>query len=237
VSVNGLILHFPPGGTGTYTLDQSCEGNLTFNDSGVHYDIFVRANGREIEMIETDANSVLNGTAEKLHRAKETNTTADNQNRTMKTISLLAAMLVPALFAGPTLAGNQVTLKASWASVETYEVQFPILFVTGNATQLGRYTATYEEQVDIGVNFGSSVGTITLFAANGDSIFAIQTGQGDPTPDDPNIISIVEVSTITGGTGRFTGATGSFTIERLVDETTGISSGSFSGTVSSPGIH
>jgi len=68
VSVNGLLLHFPPGGTGTYTLDQSCEGTLTFNDSGVHYDIFVRANGREIEMIETDANSVLNGTAEKASR-------------------------------------------------------------------------------------------------------------------------------------------------------------------------
>ena len=66
VSVNGLILHFPPGGTGTYTLDQSCEGTLTFNDSGVHYDISVRGSARQIEMIETDANSVLNGTAEKV---------------------------------------------------------------------------------------------------------------------------------------------------------------------------
>ena len=66
VSVNGLILHFPPGGTGTYTLNQSCEGNLTFNDSGVHYDISVRGSARQIEMIETDANSVLNGTAEKV---------------------------------------------------------------------------------------------------------------------------------------------------------------------------
>ena len=66
VSVNGLILHFPPGGTGTYTLNQSCEGTLTFNDSGVHYDISVRSYGRQIEMIETDNNSVLNGTAEKV---------------------------------------------------------------------------------------------------------------------------------------------------------------------------
>jgi hypothetical protein len=66
VSVNGLILHFPPGGTGTYTLNPSCEGTLTFNDSGVHYDIFVRGSARQIEMIETDANSVLNGTAEKV---------------------------------------------------------------------------------------------------------------------------------------------------------------------------
>jgi hypothetical protein len=158
----------------------------------------------------------------------------------MKTISLLAAMFMTALFAGTALAGNQVTFKGSWASVETYEVQFPILFVngtaTGNATQVGRYTATYEEQVDIGINFGSSVGAITVVAANGDSIFATQTGQGDPTPD-PNIISIVEVSTITGGTGRFAGATGTFTIERVVDQTTGLSSGSFNGTISSPGIH
>src|SRR6266480_5076084 len=66
VSINGLILQFPPGGTGTYTLNQSCEGTLTFNDSGVHYDISVRGSARQIEMIETDANSVLNGTAEKV---------------------------------------------------------------------------------------------------------------------------------------------------------------------------
>ena len=63
VSINGLILHFPPGGTGTYTLNQNCEGTLTFNAGPIHYDIFVRANEEEIEMIRTDANSVLNGTA------------------------------------------------------------------------------------------------------------------------------------------------------------------------------
>jgi hypothetical protein len=50
------------------------------------------------------------------------------------------------------------------------------------------------------------------------------------------VASIVEVGTITEGTGRFAGATGTFTVERLVDLTTGISSGSFSGTISSPGI-
>jgi hypothetical protein len=66
VSVNGLILHFPPGGTGTYTLNESCEGTLTFNLGPIHYDIFVRANEKEIEMIETNANSVLNGTAKRV---------------------------------------------------------------------------------------------------------------------------------------------------------------------------
>ena len=153
----------------------------------------------------------------------------------MKTISSLAAIFVIALFASPAPADQQVAFNGSWVSHETYDVQFPVMFVHGTArgyaTQIGRYTATYEEQVDLLT--GSSVGAITVVAANGDVIFATQTGQGDPTPD-PDIFSIVEVSTITGGTGRFAGATGTFTIERLVNLTTGDSSGSFSGTISHP---
>jgi hypothetical protein len=153
----------------------------------------------------------------------------------MKTISSLAAIFVIALFASPAVASEQVPFNGSWVSHETYDVQFPVMFVhgtaTGYATRIGRYTATYEEQVDLLT--GSSVGAITVVAANSDVIFATQTGQGDPTPD-PDIFSIVEVSTITGGTGRFAGATGTFTIERLVSLSTGDSSGSFSGTISHP---
>ena len=65
-SVNGLILHFPPGGTGTYTLNQDCQGTLTFTGGPINFDIFVRANGKEIEMIRTDNNTVLNGTAKRV---------------------------------------------------------------------------------------------------------------------------------------------------------------------------
>ncbi len=39
------------------------------------------------------------------------------------------------------------------------------------------------------------------------------------------------MSTITGGTGRFEGATGSFTGVRLLNEATGVSSRSFTGTI------
>src|SRR5258708_39906336 len=162
-------------------------------------------------------------------------TTAANQNRTMKTISSLAAICVIALFATAAPADQQVPFKGSWVSHETYDVQFPVMFVhgtaTGNATQIGRYTATYEEQVDLLT--GSSVGVITVVAANGDVIFATQTGQGDPTPD-PDVFSIVEVSTITGGTRRFAGAPGTFTIARLLDLTTRDSSRFFYRTLSHP---
>jgi hypothetical protein len=35
-----------------------------------------------------------------------------------------------------------------------------------------------------------------------------------------------------GGTGRFAGATGSLTVERVLIQATGVSSGSFNGTIS-----
>ena len=103
---------------------------------------------------------------------------------------------------------------------------------TGIATHLGRFTATYE--VDVDLSSGSGIGVLQFIAANGDRIFTTLVGQGTPTGT-PGINLIVEVNTITGGTGRFTNAKGSFTVERLVDLTTGFTSGSFNGTISSPG--
>ncbi len=120
--------------------------------------------------------------------------------------------------------------------VETDVVQPPILSVdgsgTGIATQLGRFTVTYE--VTVQLSDGSGIGSTQFIAANGDSIFTELIGLGTPTGT-PGINLIVELNTITGGTGRFAGATGSFTVERLVDLATGSTSGSFNGTISSPG--
>jgi hypothetical protein len=77
---------------------------------------------------------------------------------------------------------------------------------------------------------GSATGSISLTAANGDRLDATFIGQATPTSE-PNVVTIEEVATISGGTGRFAGSTGTFTIRRLLTRVTGVSSGSFDGTI------
>jgi hypothetical protein len=146
-----------------------------------------------------------------------------------------AATVGPALAQaqrGTPAANRQVPFKGSVQAHETYDLQFPTLFVdaigTGTATHLGRFTVTYQVEVDLVTGGGPA--SIVLVAANRDAIFATGSGQGSPT-EDPDIASIVETYTITGGTGRFAGAAGSFTVQRLVNLVTGITSGSFDGTI------
>jgi hypothetical protein len=109
----------------------------------------------------------------------------------------------------------------------------PLAFVdasaTGNATHLGRFTVEFSHTVNFATRTGE--GTYTFTAANGDTLTADFTGQAQPGP----IVSIVEHAIITGGTGRFAGATGSFTVQRQFDPVTGTTKGSFEGTISSPG--
>lgn len=74
-----------------------------------------------------------------------------------------------------------------------------------------------------------SVGHLTLTARNGDVISATFTGKSSPVA--PGVIGILEHATITGGTGRFAGAAGSFVLERTLVRATGMTSGSFNGTI------
>ena len=57
---------------------------------------------------------------------------------------------------------------------------------------------------------------------------------GTPTAA-PGVASIVETGIINGGTGRFASASGSFKLERLFSFATNLTTGSFEGTISSPG--
>lgn len=105
---------------------------------------------------------------------------------------------------------------------------------TGNAVLLGRFTVEAPHRVD--TRTGTAIGSIAFTAANGDVLTADFTGASGPSAT-PGSFAIVETASITGGTGRFAGATGSFIVERLVDMTTLLTTGSFEGTISSPGAN
>jgi len=97
----------------------------------------------------------------------------------------------------------------------------------GTASHLGRYTVVYD-QTTVSLATGTAIGRMTLTAANGDVLVAAFAGQGAPQGA---LARIEETATITGGTGRFAGATGTLTIVRLLDQSTGISAGSLDGTI------
>ena len=99
---------------------------------------------------------------------------------------------------------------------------------TGTATHLGRFTASSDLTVDFATLAGISRWTLT--AANGDVLTATTTGQATPNSDGVTP-TVVESATITGGTGRFAGATGSFRLECSSNQATGVSTGSFDGII------
>ena len=153
------------------------------------------------------------------------------------------ALLALLALAGPAAAERQenqerqVPFRGQFEGVSTVIAVDPpiataITSGTGNATHLGQFSFQHPHTV----NFGTSqlAGTFNLVAANGDKIFADISGQISPTST-PGIVLVEGTATVTGGTGRFAGASGSFAIQRLFDPATFISVGSFEGTISSPG--
>lgn len=148
---------------------------------------------------------------------------------------LLIIVLMSTTLAAPATGERELLLKGSIEALETYAVNFPIMSVTasgsGNASQLGRFTVSYEVAVDLITVSGPA--SAEFVAANGDSVYATGTGQATETGT-PGVFDIVENYTITGGTGRFAGAGGTITLDRVVDTNTGATSGVISGTIVLP---
>jgi hypothetical protein len=146
---------------------------------------------------------------------------------------VLLTLMVSTSFAAPS--ERQLVFKGSLQAVETHVVTFPTFSLdatgSGNATQLGLFTMSFQGVVFIPSLSGTT--TATLVAADGSSLYADGVGQGTVT-ENPDFVSIVEMYTITSGTGRFAGASGSFTVERLTQRSTGVSSGTISGYIDVP---
>lgn len=124
----------------------------------------------------------------------------------------------------------------------TYQVQPPppsvVITATGVgvATHLGRFeflirnTVTPVANPAPGCAISSTESfTATLTASNGDTMSLVGTGTGCQNPP---AVDIIDVATVTGGTGRFDGATGSVTVTTTADQTTRTEVVRFDGVIS-----
>ncbi len=109
--------------------------------------------------------------------------------------------------------------------------------VTSSDTQLGPFTLFYSLVVDFAF-LGTPPGApgasqmVVGDAANGDSILTCFFGNpGNPPLCDNGDLHVGSTHTIIGGTGRYAGARGSYTIDQCVNLATGETSGTISGTI------
>jgi hypothetical protein len=67
LSINGTIIQPPQGNPGVYTVDADCTGTLTFAD-GPKFDLQITPNGKQINMLQTNPNTAMQGTAQRVSR-------------------------------------------------------------------------------------------------------------------------------------------------------------------------
>jgi hypothetical protein len=118
--------------------------------------------------------------------------------------------------------GTELPFSGSFTTVTDVPPPSARATAEGTATQLGRFTGTLAAEVNPD---STGTGTFTFTAANGDQLSGTFVGQGVFIP--PNTARLTEVATIVSGTGRFTGATGTFTMVRFdtIDFATGKATG------------
>ena len=158
----------------------------------------------------------------------------------MKTIGLIAATFLTLALSIPAVNAAGIPLRepfnGTWEAneVSTAFGDPPIGFFSNgqgtlSSTQFGPFTLYLTVLVDMGTFDG--VGRARLIDANGDSIFTYASGHADPVTLDPPVFHITETYIVTGGTGRWAHARGSFSVDRTIDLSTGDSSGTFHGAI------
>ncbi len=148
--------------------------------------------------------------------------------------ALLIALAMALSLAGPAAASEPVPFKGTLEGVATTTFLNPTsvsvdIEGAGYAAHLGRYTVEVPHLVNPQTRIAT--GSYVFTAANGDTLTATFTGQASLT-ETPGVLTIEETATITGGTGRFSDATGTFTTRRVFNQLTGLTTGSFEGTIS-----
>lgn len=101
----------------------------------------------------------------------------------------------------------------------------------GNATHLGRFTVAASQCLDPETGIITK-GEAIFTAANGDQVFARHSGQ---VTGSPPVLAFEIHYTVTGGTGRFAGASGGIDATGDFDVRTRGGTASLDGVISSPG--
>lgn len=148
---------------------------------------------------------------------------------------VLAALTLPL----QALAGEQVPLKGWDSGSFTLEADADgcaglfgvVIDDVGKATHVGAYA--YHANECFNLTTGAFAGTFTMTAANGDTISGTYEGVVVDIVGDLGLYE--QEAVVTGGTGRFAGASGGFHLSGIANLATLESSQSISGTVSSPG--
>jgi hypothetical protein len=151
-------------------------------------------------------------------------------------LSLVVISTLVLALAGPVAADDQVPFRGRLEGTVTVTPLDPpmasvLIEASGNASLLGHFTLEVPHLVNQALRLGT--GSYVFTAANGDTLTAEFTGLA--TVVAPGVLTTSETATITGGTGRFADASGSFTAERTFYVATGVTIGSFEGSISSPG--
>ncbi len=149
----------------------------------------------------------------------------------------MAATILTAALAVPAAAQKPVPFEGALQGQDTDIGGPDTAFVvdtsgTGIGTPVGQFSLSQEATVNTVA--GTETGSAHWTAANGDSIYTTFVGSGEFLAS--GLIRINEIHVITGWTGRFAGAQGSFTVDRLASPTTFMTHGSFHGSITAPGL-
>ena len=159
---------------------------------------------------------------------------------------LMAGTILTAALAIRAVAQTQVPFKGTFQGNDTVTPPTLTQSITGTGTLVGEYSST----TSLTLTASGGIGTAHWITANGDSVDTTVVGSPEHVPmapcqvvgaqPDDTYAKVTEIHTITGGTGRFAGVQGSFTLTLYHDvvprsDGTHGTCGSYSGTITPPG--
>ena len=156
----------------------------------------------------------------------------------------MVALILTAALAVPSAAQQQVPFNGTFQGKDCVPVQNTGCSAASSFTidtsgkgigmHMGEFSLIQQ------TNLATLNGSAHWVAANGDSIDSTFVAFPDFSKESLGYVTVTETYTITGGTGRFTGAQGSFILERthlvaFSADGTHVTFGSFHGSITSPG--